>query len=115
MTRLGGQNRLGRKWSPNKYGAVKTTVDGMVFDSKAEARYYSELELLKRSGDIQWFNRQPSFLLPGGVRYRPDFIVCDRSGQIYVIDVKGCPTAAFSIKAKIFQEQYPTLELKIVY
>ncbi len=28
----------------NKYGAKKTTLDGITFDSKAEARYYAALK-----------------------------------------------------------------------
>lgn len=37
----------------NKYKAVKTTVDGIKFDSKAEARRYTQLKLLERAGQIQ--------------------------------------------------------------
>ena len=67
----------------NKYNAIKTTVDGITFDSKAEAQRYNELKLLKQGGAIQWFNRQPSFML------RPCFIVCGDDGTIWVEDVKG--------------------------
>lgn len=28
----------------NKYGATKTTIDGIMFDSKVEARYYLQLK-----------------------------------------------------------------------
>lgn len=100
--------------SANKYRAVKTAVDGITFDSKAEARRYQELKLLKRAGEIQGFGIQPSFVLPGGIRYRPDFIVCDKNGRIYVEDVKGHETAAFKIKKKQFEAMYPYLELEII-
>ena len=36
----------------NKYHAIKTTVDGITFDSRAEARRYRELKLLERAGVI---------------------------------------------------------------
>ena len=36
----------------SKYGAVKTVVDGIAFDSKAEARRYRELWALWRAGEI---------------------------------------------------------------
>lgn len=39
------------------------------------------------------FGIQPSFVLPGGIRYRADFIVCDKTGLIWVEDVKGVETA----------------------
>ncbi len=98
----------------NKYGAKKTTVDNITFDSKAEARRYQELKSLSMSGEIKWFQRQPSFLIGNSVRYRPDFIVCGKDGLIWLEDVKGHMTKDFIIKAKLLSEQYPTLELRIV-
>ena len=105
MTRLNRQN---------KYNAVKTEVDGITFDSKAEARRFGELKIMKQSGAIRWFNRQPSFLLPGGIRYRPDFIVCGQDGRIWVEDVKGMSTPVFRMKQKLWQETYPDLWLEVV-
>jgi len=99
---------------PNKYHNVKTIVDGITFDSKAEARRYGELVLLKRAGEIRWFNLQPSFLLTGGVRYRPDFIVCGNDGRIWVEDVKGVATQAFRIKQKIWAALYPDMWLEVI-
>lgn len=110
MTRLGN---IGNKRTP-KYRNVRCELDGIVFDSKAERKRYIELGLMKQAGAIKWFGRQPSFLLAGGVRYRPDFIVCDWDGVIYVEDVKGMQTAAFRIKQKLFEEAYPTIELRLV-
>lgn len=95
----------------NKYNAIKTTVDGITFDSKAEARRYGELKLLKMAGEIAWFNRQPSFLLPGDIRYRPDFIVADKNG-VWLEDVKGMETQVFKIKKKQMAACYPSLELR---
>jgi len=98
----------------NKYNAIKTVVDGVTFDSKAEARRYNELKLLKQAGEIRWFNLQPSFLLTGGVRYRPDFIVCGQDGRIWVEDVKGMETQAFKIKQKMWNALYPDLKLEVI-
>lgn len=36
----------------SKYGAVKTEVDGIKFDSKHEALRYQELRLLEQAGEI---------------------------------------------------------------
>ena len=102
---------------PNKYGAIRTQVDGMTFDSKAEARYYEELKLRQQAGEILWFNCQPSFKVSREVRYVPDFIVCEPDGTIHVVDVKSPATAknsTFAVKAKLFREKYPTIELKLV-
>ena len=97
----------------NKYNAIKTTVDGITFDSKAEAQRYNELKLLKQGGAIQWFNRQPSFILHVD-RYRPDFIVCGDDGTIWVEDVKGMATRAFLKKQKEWALLYPTIELRVI-
>ena len=98
----------------NKYGAIKTEVNGITIDSKAEARRFKQLQLMQYGGRIKWFQRQPSFLLGNSVRYRPDFIVCGEDGTIWLEDVKGHQTKEFIIKAKLFAEQYPTLELRLV-
>lgn len=100
--------------SGSKYHNVKTVVDGITFDSKAESRRWDELKLLQKAGLIQGFARQPSFLLPGGIRYRPDFIVCDARGTIYVEDVKGVITQAFALKRKLWAATYPWMELRII-
>ena len=98
----------------NKYHAKKTVVDEITFDSKLEAEWYKLLKLMKHAGEIRWFNLQPSFVLPGRIRYRPDFIVCDNSGNIWVEDAKGKETKDFIIKKKQFRECYPGLELRII-
>lgn len=97
----------------SKYRNEKTVVDGITFDSKAEAFRYCELKNLKTYHKITWFSRQPSFLLPGGIRYRPDFIVC-QNGHIWVEDVKGMETKEFKLKQRLWEESYPGLPLKIL-
>jgi len=104
----------GTKTGENKYHAVKTMVDGITFDSKAESRRYDELKLLLNAGLLKGFACQPSFILPGGIRYRPDFIVCDASGLIWAEDVKGIRTQAFALKQRLWAVSYPWLELRIV-
>jgi hypothetical protein len=98
----------------SKYNNVRCELDGITFDSKAERNYYIELDLMKKAGLVKWFNRQPSFLLPGGIRYRPDFVVCDKDGLVYVVDVKGMETGVFKLKQKLWNETYPDIELRIV-
>lgn len=99
---------------PPKYHNTPTEIDGIRFDSKAEAGRYLTLKALKTSGNILWFSRQPSFLLPGGVRYMPDFLVCDAAGLIWVEDVKGVETEAFKIKKKLWEDAFPGLELRVI-
>ena len=97
-----------------KYRNVKTEVDGITFDSKAEANRYCELKMLQAAGKVDGFGIQPSFVLADGVRYRPDFIVCDRGGHIWVEDVKGVGTQAFRLKRKLWEQRYPWMELRVI-
>ena len=99
---------------PSKYRAQKTTVDGIAFDSKAEAARYQQLKQDKRAGKIRWFTRQPSFILPGGHRYRPDFMVCDNAGAMWVEDVKGFETEGFRLKRDLWRETFRGLPLRVI-
>ena len=92
----------------SKYGAQKTTVDGIEFDSKAEARRYGELRLLERAGKIKNLERQVRYDLEiNGVKigfYKADFRYWDQgSSQQVVEDVKGMRTPVFAIKAKLMK------------
>lgn len=54
--------------SYNKYRAVKTELEGIVFDSKMESRRYAELRLLEQAGVISDLVLQPEFeLIPAFV------------------------------------------------
>ena len=52
-----------------KYGAKKTQVGEVTFDSKKEAQRYMELQLLERAGEISNLRRQVKIDLIG--QYRP--------------------------------------------
>lgn len=103
-----------RIFKPTKYHNVKTVLDGITFDSKAEARRYSELVLLKRSGALQSFGCQPSFVVAPGIRYVADFICIGKDGKVWLEDVKGVETQAFRIKRKLYDAAYPGIELRII-
>ena len=112
----------------NKHKNIKTTIDGMTFDSRKEARRYCELKILGRAGEIEHLQRQVPFeLIPakyepdaigsrGGVKrgkcieravtYIADFVYRDkRTGELVVEDVKGYKEGlayqVFSIKRKL--------------
>jgi hypothetical protein len=56
----------------SKYKAIRTTVDGIIFDSKAESEYYLELKLLERAGELKDLELQPRF---------PLFLTDSRTGE----------------------------------
>lgn len=96
----------------NKYGAVKTTIDGIIFDSKAEAKRYGELKMLERSGFVTNVIVHRVFpLLVNGVKvasYESDFTYeSPTHDRLIVEDVKGVKTSVYRLKKKIFEAIYP--------
>ena len=107
-----------------KHGNKKITIDGIRFDSKAEAAYYNYLKILKKSGDIKSFEMQVKYTLVdrfyhpsktrkngepsivGAITYTPDFVIEENDGKKHVVDVKGHRTAIFNLKAKLFMKRY---------
>lgn len=97
-----------------KYKSVRTTVDGITFDSKSEARRYSQLRLLEREGQIIDLELQPSFILAPSVRfsdskrtkpalkYVADFEYIENGIKI-IEDVKGMQTPVFKIKRHLMK------------
>ena len=114
-----------------KYGNRKVTVDGITFDSKKEARRYTELKLLERAGEIHGLELQKVFeLIPAqyeavsrddyikskgkktkgkcierAVKYKADFYYIENNRQI-VEDTKGMKTKDYIIKRKLMLYVY---------
>lgn len=97
----------------HKYSAKPTVVDGIRFDSQAEARYYSALKLRVAAGEVIMFLRQTKFHLPGGTSYSVDFQEFHADGTVHFIDVKGFDTAAFKKAKKQVEALYP-IEIEVV-
>lgn len=93
-----------------KYSNVPTEVDGIRFDSKLEAKYYVELDLRRKAGDVLYFLRQVPFHLPGGVIYRVDFQIVSPchpgSVRVNYVDCKGWDTPAGKNKIKQVEALY---------
>jgi hypothetical protein len=101
---------LARKGRRSKYGAVRTTIDGITFASKAEARRYRELRLLEQAGEIVLLTVQPKFpLVVDGVKvcdYVADFRYSTPNAEVVVEDVKGVRTPVYRLKAKLMKALY---------
>lgn len=94
-----------------KYGAIRTTVDGHTFASKAEAKRYGQLKNMERAGEIADLELQPRYpLLIGGVKvatYVGDFrYTVPLTGEIVTEDVKGVRTSVYRLKAKLMKALY---------
>ena len=104
----------------NKYGAIKTEVDGRKFDSKWEAERYNQLFTLQQAGQIKNLQRQVRFVLQDGyvnnkgekirpICYFADFQYTDSEGRRIVEDTKSpaTKTEVFKIKKKLFEARFP--------
>lgn len=100
-----------------KYNSKSVEVDGHLFPSKIEAKYYEQLKWLEANKQILFFRIQPRYLLQEAfekdgkkirkIDYLADFEVHHLDGNIEVIDVKGMELEAFKLKKKLFEYKYP--------
>ena len=109
----------------NKYYNKKCTVNGIIFDSRKEARRYQELLLLQRAGVIKSLQRQVKYVLipaqyesferygkngqeltPGKkliereCAYVADYVYVE-DGKTVVEDTKGMKTKDYILKRKM--------------
>ena len=96
-----------------KYRNIKTIVDGHKFDSKGEARRYTELRLLEKSGQIRELRLQVPFVLIDKskhgrkVTYRADFTyIRSDTGEYIVEDFKGVRTPVYKLKRRLMAERF---------
>lgn len=103
----------------NKYGAKKTTLDGITFDSKAEARFYAELKQREKDGEVGGLELQRPFVVYGPkgetiTTYKADFAFWDfKEDRFRVIDVKGVQTPVFRLKRKLVRS-FLGIEVEVV-
>ena len=106
-----------------KYNARKTKLDGYTFDSKAEARRYGELNILRQAFEITELVVHPKFVLQGAFQYqgkteRAIHYIADfgymENGVYVVEDVKGVQTPVFRLKRKLFLKKYTRVDFRIV-
>jgi hypothetical protein len=92
-----------------KYSNQPKYVDGILFDSKLEARRYGELKLLKMTGAIIDLKvHQRWYLHVGNVElghYESDFSYLE-DGKIVLEDCKGVKTPLYRWKKRHVQAEY---------
>ena len=103
-----------------KYHNVKTLYNGLMYDSKKEARRAYALDVLVMCGRISQLERQKRFILQEGyinnkgekvlpIVYVADFVYYDHDkGCLIVEDVKSpaTRTGVYKIKKKMFEYKY---------
>lgn len=98
----------------NKYNAIKTEVDGVIFHSKKEANRYDELMLCKKAKNLEdrvvELELQPNFpCVVNGKKvclYIADFRIEYGDGRTVIEDVKGFRTGIYKIKKKLVEALY---------
>jgi hypothetical protein len=95
---------------PAKYRNEPVVIDGIRFDSKAEARRWGQLKLLERAGEIVDLERQTSipYCVKGKLifTYRAD-ATYQRNGALVVEDTKGGDTTPlYRLKKKLIEAEY---------
>ena len=100
-----------KAFGQSKYKAKPTTVDGIQFASKMEARRYNELKLMERAGEIRDLQLQRRWpIVVNGVKvcvYVSDFEYIETmTGERVTEDVKGYRTHVFAIKKQLMKAVY---------
>jgi len=95
--------------TPSKWRNVRTTLDGIHFASKREARRYAELKIELQAGELTDLKLQKRFALcVNGVHvcdYIADFVY-RRHGVRVVEDAKGKATDVYKIKRALMRAIY---------
>ncbi|MCP4523124.1 MAG: DUF1064 domain-containing protein [Candidatus Gracilibacteria bacterium] len=103
----------------HKYGAKKTEIDGIKFDSLLEGRFYRYF----KENNIKILEFQPSYLLQDkfkyngktirAIKYIADFKI-EHNGDIYIVDAKGMTTPVFALKHKLWLKRYGSENILII-
>ena len=102
------------KSSKNKYGATKVVSNGKTFDSKKEAKRYTELLIMQKNNHIKDLQTQVKYVLIPSQKdengkvierecsYIADFVYFDiKANKTIVEDTKGFRTPEYKIKKKL--------------
>ena len=95
----------------SKFGAKKTVVDGITFDSKWESERYGQLKAMERGGIVTDLELQVKYdIVINDIKickYIADFVYKEESpdGEIREIveDAKGFETPEFKLKKKLMK------------
>jgi hypothetical protein len=105
----------------NKYRNQKIEVQGVLFDSKAEAEYYQRLLTMQAQGIVKAVELQPVVELQPrfqhdgrtirAITYAPDFKVEYTDGRVAYVDIKGMSTQQGELKRKLWWYRFPDIPL----
>lgn len=93
----------------NKYRAVKTTVDGVAYASKFEAKVAAELEAhCDANGWV--LGRQHPVKFACGAKAVLDFVVLSAAGTIiWYVEAKGRSLPVWNLKLRMIKHEHPDI------
>ena len=93
----------------HKYGAKKTTIDGISFPSKGEAETYSVLLLLQKGEVISGLNLQETvYLTKAKISYKTDFsFTALKAVEKVWVEFKGVETDRWRLIKKLWKHYGP--------
>jgi len=116
-----GLHTIRPKTKKNKFNAVRQTYRGKSYDSKLEAKYAYQLDMLKLSGEVkEWIPQKTLKMIVAGkeiCRYAVDFFVkfTDGRQEYWEVKSKATMTYAWRIKWKLAKALYPDFNFVIKY
>ena len=97
----------------NKFGAVKQTYGNYSYDSKLEAQWAANFDLMVKAKELKSWDRQHKWdLYVEGkkiCRYTIDFRTVTTEGVVQYIEVKGAQDYAFQLRWKLVQALFDQL------
>ena len=104
-----------------KYHNIKAEYNGVVYDSRKEARRAVALDWMLKAGIIRDLERQKAFVLQEGyynnkkekirpIFYLADFVYYDNERKMWIVEDVKSPatrTEVYKIKKKLFECKYP--------
>ena len=99
----------------HKFHAKPSKADGIHFDSKKEKEFYHKLKILQKAGEVVGFLRQVPIRFSSGTKYVMDFLVFYSNGTCKGYEIKGYETDSWKIKSKLIADEFPWLDLEVVF
>lgn len=100
-----------KNFSKSKYKAVRQTYNGYAYDSKLEANYAAQLDLMIKAKEVDKWERQYKISIDIDnvhiCNYFIDFKVYFQDGRIEYHEVKGFETEVWKMKWKLSKALYP--------
>ena len=102
----------------NKYNAITCKCNqGHIHDSRGEAGYCNQLEILRKTGEINRYDIQQLYPLTVNGKtvchHRIDFLVYTKNGP-EIHEFKGIATPLWNLKRKLFEAIYPDIPYYVV-